>query len=107
MASSDPIPLSDAAEPKLKLKFPDGTIREFDYWEIAEKIEARVRELAKDNNVTLATTFDAVRSAVGLPTQADVDAAPDPKPATLDRASCMKVNATVNAYVEGFDAKKK
>ncbi len=107
MPTEAPIKLVDASEPKIVLELPDGATRNLDPWEVAEKIEAGIRQAVKEEAATLARTFDVIRQAVGLPTQAEVDAANDPKPITLSRNACMKLQGAVNRFVEGFEQQKK
>ena len=99
--------LADANEPKLSIELPDGSKRDLDPWEVAEKIEAGMRAAVKAEDATLHRTFDEVRKACGFPTQAEVDAAEEPKPFTLSRNHCMKIQGAVNRFVEGFEAAKK
>ena len=94
--------LSEIKEPKLEITFPDGQVKSFDPWELGEKIFKTQSDAANPM-----TDFDAVRLAMGLPTQAAVDAAPDPKPFTLSRHMTVEIQAAIAELTAECAAVKK
>lgn len=98
-----PFKLSAVKEPKFQLETPDGKIHEFDPWEVGEKIDGAI----KLSDGAPAVSFDRVRIAFGFPSQADADAAPDPKPYTPTRHACIALQAALADFVANLSEVKK
>ena len=100
--------LSDIPEKKFVIDFPDQTAIEVDPWQAQEKIDQLNSKRAVGDE-ELPSVFDNVRTALGLPSQADYDAASaEEKPKHfLTRNQCMAVQAALLEFLSQLDSSKK
>ena len=100
--------MKEIVEPTIALELGDGSIRNLDPWAITEMIEAAARNDKFAEGVTMfSTIFDGVRKLAGFPTQAEVDAAAEPKPTTLSRHMCMEIKRMAEEFTAKFGEAKK
>ena len=100
-----PIKLTEIKEPRFQIELPDGTVREYDPWEMTAKLAD-----AEKASVDIEQSFDLTRSAFGFPVAADVAAAKAsgaPVPFTLTRHQTVAVKAALGEFLKELDVSKK
>lgn len=92
------IELSEIKNPLIQVKLPNGETRDYDVWDITEKLEKEYRKAgSKDEDATFADNFDAVRLAFGFPTAAEAKTKGE---FTLAQQHCQALRAAVNDVLE-------
>jgi hypothetical protein len=95
--------IKDHASPGWTVEFPDGTQKEYDPWDLQQKVYDG-RATAR----TVAEGYDAIRKAFGLPTESEaVESATYPKPFTFTKDQCVQATTALAEYIEGLPVTKK
>jgi hypothetical protein len=89
---SNAIKLNEITTPVLPILLPDGTLKEFDLYEVGERLHAIDATDPTTGEVDLPKLYDAVRAAFGFPAAA---AATEGGAFTLTRAQCQTLKVTV------------
>lgn len=88
--------------PLWTVEFPDGTQKEYDPWELQQKVYD-----GRSASHTMAESYDAIRKAFGLPTEDEAATSPDPQPFTFTRDQCVQVTTALVEYIESLPVSKK
>ena len=97
--------LNEIKDPVFEVDLGNGDVRRYDPFAIAEKMETVKNVDGSEPNSS--EGYDRIRTIFGFPTQAEYDAAPEPKPFTPSRHQVQWLSASIGEFIANLAVSKK